>query len=447
MKTTGFRASVLYLLLAVFVSGIVYLAFSIFTNGQDWVMQAYNGYIYYGDTASNKGDILDRNNVLLAYLEDDERVYSSNESIRTALLHTVGDSSGYISTSVQSTLGATLLGYNIFTGLNQLPYEEEFFSKDITLTLDANLCAIAYEALNGYNGAVIVSNYETGEVLCKVSTPSYDPMDIPSDLLTNSDYDGVFLDNTISSTYTPGSIFKLVVAACAIENDMEDYVCTCSGSLSVDGSTVTCLGTHGETDLESGLGNSCNIYFASLALELGSEKLQETAEQLGFNVSFSFSDFSSTASKIDLTTASDIELAWAGVGQYTLQVNATHMLVLMQAIANGGVSTQLNLTDQTIFEISSSGDIELMSASTANALKSYMEINVDEYYSKSSFVEWDICAKTGTGEVDGQNPNSWIVGFSSNPDTPYAFSIVVEDSGYGMAYAGAIAEKILAELV
>ena len=88
------------------------------------------------------------------------------------------------------------------------------------LTLDADLCKTAYEALEGKKGAVVVYNYKTGAILCEVSTPSFDPGAPPADLDTDETgkYEGVYLNNVLSSTYTPGSVFKVVTTAAAIEN-------------------------------------------------------------------------------------------------------------------------------------------------------------------------------------------------------------------------------------
>ena len=217
MRTVGRRSVVLYILLAAFIGGFGYLCFKVFTNGSTWVTQAYNGHIYADDATAVTGDIYDRNGNLLATTVDGERVYSDDESVRYALLHTVGDSSGYIGTSVQALLRSKLMGYNIITGLNRTPFQDLGLN-NMTLTVDANVCATAYNALGGKKGAVLVYNYKTGEIICKVSAPSYDPGAVPDDLTDNDDYDGVFVDNTVSSSYTPGSIFKIVTAACAIEN-------------------------------------------------------------------------------------------------------------------------------------------------------------------------------------------------------------------------------------
>ena len=102
----------------------------------------------------------------------------------------------------------------------------------MTLTLDANICAVAYEALGGRNGTIGVYNYETGDIICMVSAPTYDPADPPS-----SPEEGSYINRFTSSTFVPGSVFKLVTAAAAIENldDAYTWEINCTGSVSYGG--------------------------------------------------------------------------------------------------------------------------------------------------------------------------------------------------------------------
>ena len=449
MRTVGKRSLVLYILLACFIAGCGFLAFKIITNGSSWVTQAYNGHIYAEDATAVTGNIYDRNKNLLATTVDGERIYNDDETIRKALLHTVGDSSGYIGTSVQSLLRAKLMGYNIFTGLNRTPLTEIGFN-NMTLSLDANICRVAYNALGSYNGAVLVYNYQTGEIICKVSKPSYDPGAVPSDLLTNSCYDGVFVDNTISSSYTPGSIFKIVTAACAMEyfDDWATRTYTCNQVMEFDDGDITCLGNHGTLNIEQAMEYSCNCYFAQLAIELGAERLQDTAEDLGFNRSFSFTDFTTGESLINLTSSTkDVFVGWAGVGQYTDTVNPMHYLCLMGAIANGGSFVEPTVTTDSIFGTTGS-KTKLMNSTMASNLKDLLRKDVEYYYGDSMFPSgWEVCAKTGTAEVgDDAEPNAWIVGFSSNTAYPYAFVICVENGGSGYSVAGGVASTVLSAM-
>ena len=105
----------------------------------------------------------------------------------------------------------------------------------------------AYEALAGRKGAVLVSNYKTGEILCMASGPSIDPSsdgDVP---------DGAYINRCINGSFTPGSIFKLITSAAAIENikDIDSRRFTCAGSVDVAGVTVKCTGVHGSQTIPS----------------------------------------------------------------------------------------------------------------------------------------------------------------------------------------------------
>ena len=98
---------------------------------------------------------------------------------------------------------------NPITGLNDTIFSG--FGADIRLTIDADANAAAFNAFGGRDGSAFLYNYETGEVLVKISAPTYDPMNVPEDLSENEEYNGVFVDHTLSSSYTPGSIFKRCV--------------------------------------------------------------------------------------------------------------------------------------------------------------------------------------------------------------------------------------------
>ena len=443
---------VLYILLAAFLGGLGYLLVNLFLNGGKWAMQPYNGHIS-GETSTVKlGDITDRDGSLLATTQDGTRLYSQDETVRRALLHTVGDPYGYISTSIQSTMSSKLSGYNIVTGLNNTFFNR--LGSDIALTVDQDACAAAYNALGGKNGGVIVYNYQTGDILCKVSTPTFDPENIPEDLETNDAYKGAYLDNTLSSSFTPGSIFKIVTAAAAMERWPDSWstiTYSCSGSVELAGSDITCLhgNAHGTQDMAAALGNSCNVYFAQLANDLGAEALQAKAKEMGFNFSFDLNGISTMESTIDLAGANANQLGWAGVGQYTVLANPYHMMCLMGAIANGGEYVQPRLTQgaDLLGEITG-GSRQLVSSGEASQLKELLRSNVEYYYGGYLFPDgMNVCAKTGTGEVgEDKGPNCWMVGFCDSTVYPYAFAVVVEDGSGGIESAGSVVSAVLSAL-
>lgn len=432
---------VLYILLALFVAGTVWLTITYLVSGGKWAMQPYNAHL----TSGSLGEITDKNGNILAQTVDGLRTYSENEAVRTALLHTVGDSNGYIGTSVQATMRAKLSGYNPVTGIGNTVLAS--LGSSVQLTVDQNVCVAAYNALGGNNGAVMVYNYKNGDILAKVSKPAFDPLNVPENIDGDDAYKGAYVDKTLSASFSPGSIFKLVTQAAAAEkwSGWESREYTCEGSVTLGHSTISCLGTHGTITADQAMGNSCNVYYALLASDIGADALQAKAEQFGFNKSLNFGDITAAKSTIDLKNATENELGWAGVGQYTDLANPYHMLVLMGAVANGGTYTQPRLTQSTdLFGALTSDNRMLMGSTEADILKRLMRSNVQNYYSLSFPEGMEICAKSGTAEVgNGKGPTCWFVGFSGNESTPYAFVVVVEDGIGGIESAGAAAAAVM----
>jgi peptidoglycan glycosyltransferase len=437
------RSLVLYVILAGFVAGMAFFIVCFFLDGGTWAMRPSNRHLDGQSQLAYAGTVTDRDGNVIAESVDGERVYSSDETTRKALLHVLGDSDGYISTGIQSVYLSSLTGYSPVLGIT----DNVETGADIQLTIDSGLSALALEQLGSRKGAVAVYNYKTGEVLCLVSTPTFDPSDVPEDVTTNEDYDGVFLNKALSGTFTPGSTFKLVTAACALENidDIESRTFQCSGTKVFNGNTIVCdnYTAHGEQTLGEALTNSCNVAFAELAVELGAKKMTATAKEMGFNSSFAVDDNVTAVSSYQVSTSDGEEsLAWSGIGQYTDTVNPVHMMILMGAIAKGGTP----VLPYTIVGTTATKGSQLLSSDVAKTLQSMMRDNVTNGYGDSMFPGMEVCAKTGTAEVEGEEDTGWIVGFSQNKDTPYAFAVVVEEGGYGRTSAGYIASSLMAYL-
>lgn len=454
MKTTGIRSFILYILTAAFIGCMGFFLFELFSDGDQWAMQPYNQHLVAGGKLTWAGSISDRNGTMLVGSEDGVRSYNSDAGIRTATVHTVGDKNGYISTGVQLVYRPQLSGYNPIFGVTTMTGKTT--GGNITLTIDSSLCETALNLLGDRKGAVILYDYTTGEILCKVSTPAFDPENIPEDIETNDQYKGAYLDRTISSSFTPGSTFKVVTAACAIEHlsDWDTRTYTCTGSTIINGEEITCMGQHGEIGLESALGNSCNIYFAELAADLGKDAMTETANEMGFNQAQKLDEIVVAASTYDVSEADENALAWSGIGQYTTLVTPYHMMRIMGAIANGGAPIEPHLVSSMsgsglgnyTYDVTA-GD-RMMPEETAKVLQQLLRSDVENYYNSSMFPSsLEVCAKTGTAEVgEGKEDTGWVAGYCANPDTPYAFAVVVEEGGFGSASAAPIASQLLQQL-
>lgn len=453
MKRIEKRAGVCLILVAALILGLGLFTFRFFTSGGRWASQPFNSHLYKNSRLA-VGRVLDRDGDVLTWTDDTgSRHYYESESVRKATLHVVGDSEGKIGTGALTAFADKLSGYNPFTGV----YSPLGMGNDIYLTLDARYNYIAYNALNGQKGAVGVYNYKTGEVMCMVSSPTYDPANPPVIEEGDERYDGVYLNRFLSGTFVPGSVFKTVTLAAALEKlpDLKDRRWTCTGSVQIGTDPVTCPKPHGDLDIESALAKSCNCVFGQLAAELGAPTIEAYAEKAGLTARYNVNGVNTAAGKVDLSKATENQLGWAGVGQYNDAVNPCALMVYMGAIANKGSASAPRLIAKTENSLGLNTSLwlnkqspGLVSPSTAAAMADMMAKAVTDTYGAGRFPNMDICAKSGTAEVGGgKAPNAWFAGFLRNPDAPYAFVVLVENGGSGADAAGGVAARVLDALV
>ena len=449
------RRAMLCLLLAAALSlGLVVFAFRFFLYGGKWVSFAANRHLYNSQGQLSVGRVLDRDGDLLSWVDENgDRAYYDNATVRKATLHVVGDAQGRIGSGALVAFADKLSGYHLLTGA----YSPMGAGNDLYLTVDARLNYEAYTAMNGKKGAVAVYNYRTGEVLCLFSSPTFDPKAPPDIQEGDTTYDGVYLNRALSSTFVPGSVFKTVTLAAAIENipDLFSRTFTCTGSCQVGDDVVTCPSAHGEMDIYGAFSKSCNGVFAQLAVELGPEIMAAYTEKAGLTHRYSVNGLTTAAGSFQFSGASDNQLGWAGVGQFNDLVNPMSLMIYMGAIAEGGKAAVPQLVLKTVTPLGFPSSFyfshrtgKLIEADTAATLADMMARNVTETYGAGRFPNMDICAKSGTAEVGGgKAPNSWFTGFLRNEDAPYAFAVVVEEGGSGAQTAGSIAAAVLDILV
>ncbi len=443
MKILLRRAAVLLVLIILLVFGLSVFMTRYFTKAHQWVSYPANKHLYANGKPISPGTIYDRYDNILLNTTDGSAKFHKDKTIRTAVMHATGDLGNNVSTGAMLAFRDKLSGWDFVNGTYRS-------GGSISLALDADLCAAAYKALKGRNGAVGVYNYKTGEILCMVSAPSFDPQN-PPDVKGNPEkYKGVYINRLFSSVYTPGSVFKLVTAAAAIDQieDIEDRVYQCDGKLNMNGVLVTCPSAHGEVTLEKALADSCNIAFGEIASELGAETLQKYADLVGFNSALEVNGIRTATGVADVADAQGADLAWAGIGQYTVTANPLNFMTYMGAIANDGLRvTPGIILDRGVFSKVTNLMPErkrILSSKTAEKLGRMMRNNVVSAYGEENFKGLELCAKSGTAEVGGGlRPHSWFAGYLDRDDFPFAFVVVIENGGSGSRVAGSVAAKVL----
>ncbi|MCL2080346.1 MAG: penicillin-binding transpeptidase domain-containing protein, partial [Oscillospiraceae bacterium] len=419
----------------VVVLGMAYYICRYLFFGSYWAGQPFNQTVYKG-AISAVGKVVDTNGVMLADSDGGTRTFAESRDVRRATLHVVGDRDGNVGTGALSVYASDLAGYNPITGSTMSSVTGE----TLTLTIDSRLSVEALAQLGNRRGTVIVSNYITGEILCMVSSPTFDPA--LQTLPEVDDERGEYWNRALQSAYTPGSVFKIVTAAAAIEMipDIYDRVFNCEGQFNAGNGQVVCANRtgHGRIDFKRGLADSCNVVFGMLALELGADVLASYAEQYDLSAAISVGGVRTASGRFERANPNTIDLAWSGIGQHKNEVCPAAMLRFVGAIANGGIAAELHYLVRTgISSILPNSSARLMPSDTASQLGEIMIID-DE-----SIPGLRIHAKTGTAERDGEEGHSWYVGYIENSEYPYAFVVVAENSGRGSGVAASIARQVL----
>ena len=426
MKKITNRAVSVLLIAAMVICGLVVYVLRYVDDGQRWALY------FAAANSGSEGRIYDRDGEMLVTLSPLGTEYSPDELTRMACYHVTGDYWGRTGTGVLSGLIDSAHGFNLVTGTTRA---EDI---DMPLTVDAGLCRAAYQALGQESkGAAMVMNYKTGEILCMVSLPCIDPalseIEEPGE--------GAYINRCISASFIPGSVFKLITSAAAIENipDIYEKSFYCEGIYTIAGVDITCSGTHYTQTFEQALANSCNCAFARIAVMLGQETMIEYVEKYGFLSSHEIDGIATAAGSYPLDFVGDPELAWSGIGQSTDLVCPFSLLRLVAATANGGV-----LATPHIIGNENPGSGVLMDSDTADKLSRMMDYNVIAHYGGSdTFPGLNICAKTGTAELGDGSSHAWFTGFLDDEAHPYAFVVLIEQGGGGLSVAGAAANDIL----
>lgn len=469
MKQQKLRFRVLTLItIALLVISGTYGVYSVSAYGSRWVSSARNTRYRSAKSSVIPGDILDRNGVVVATSDENgKRVYQSNTLSRSSMVHLIGDTEGNVANGVESFQANYLLGFetSLSERVNALLDGEQRRGDTVVITADSRLQTEIVQifrntaSTRGKCGAAVVLNYRTGEVLALVSLPVYDPQNITDTVRQSSQHP--YWNRALQSLMPPGSTFKIITAAAALENlaNPQNALFTCTGATQVMDRMVTDYGNaqHGEISLARAFRVSCNNVFAQTALIIGDSALRKTAERFGFNDNFLFRDLVVENSRYPTTNRNSFEIAWSGVGQSQVAVTPLHMCMIAAAIANDGVMMEPRLLSRVqspagTVRMRSSGRVyrTVCSPETAQILDGYMKDAVQNGTGTRAKVDGlTIAGKTGSaeGSANGRDvTHAWFTGYIDSDRYPYAVCVLVEEGGTGGSVAAPVAQKIFAYL-
>lgn len=325
----------------------------------------------------------------------------------------------------------------------------------VVLTLDMDVQQLAEKAAEQFmeKGAIIIMGAKSGEILASVSCPDFSPDDVAASL---DRADAPFVNRALSA-YDAGSVFKLAVAAAALESGVpasHEYVCT--GSVTIGENIFNCSNRsgHGRIDMEKAVAHSCNTYFIELASLLGGERILEYARLFGFGESICLAGEYLTAAGC-LPSSSELQkpaaLANISFGQGTLLTTPLHIAAMTAAIADDGVyhdpSVYLRLVDRDLAAVRE-GDPgssrRIISQSTARQLRGFMRAASLYGTAVSGSGDFVACAaKTGTAQT-GIKTNgrevvqAWMTGFFPYEEPEYIVTVLVEDGVSGGSSAAPV---------
>lgn len=452
-----------WLVVFAFVGLSAWFAMTAFTQGSVWASNVYNTRLK--AASALRGDITDRDGTLLASTDSEgKRVYAENEGARRALSQTVGDTAGMSGTGVETFYSSTLLDIStsVTDRLSELFNGAEHMGSSVQITVDGPLQAYISSIFpKGYTGAVCLINYKTGEILAMVSEPTYDPYD----LMSRSDaevVDSAYLNRCLQGLYTPGSVFKIVTLAAALNADPNviNQSFTCAGEWKYEGGSIVCAGgtAHGTIDLKTAFKKSCNVTFGKLAYQLGEERLLKTAEILGFNENFKFGDLIVYNSSFPGGMKNMSSLVWSGIGQAEVLTTPLHMAMIAGSVANEGIMMKpmlLRKITNSLGAVTHAGTPaayrEVLSSTAASKIAEYMyEAVKSGTATRAAIKGYTVCGKTGSAEVSDDKTvetNAWFTGFVYDQSHPYAISVVVEGGGAGSRMPSELAGKALKKAI
>ena len=336
-----------------------------------------------------------------------------------------------------------------------LPFAPHPVGSDVELTLDIDLQRAAQIALEQSattygdgRGAAVALDCKTGALLAAATVPTFDPNSLTPDswsaLHTTENEAQPLLNRAFAGGYPPGSVFKLVTATAAYQENKQDLIFQCNHTLpeirwEFDGREYVRRHItddeefipHGQTDMAKALRVSCNVYFAQLGAAIGAAPLEHTIHQYGLRL----------CPPTDLLGR---DLPDCAYGQGTIVVTPYQMARVAQTVGNGGV-----LEPQQFFvgRRTTASATRLLDSSDADQLGQMLAGVVTDGTAAGVFPDMSVAGKTGSAQLEFGKPHSWFVGFAPVDNPSVAFACIIEHGGHGRTAAAPVCRAIVQNIL
>lgn len=437
---------------------------------------AGNNHTLMQESDTERGSISTYDGVVLAESQQTEdgsyeRVYPAGDLAS----HVVGYySTQYGTSGIEASENETLKGqqnYASWTDVINAAAGINTPGNDVRLTINSTIQQAAQDALEGETGAAVVMDPSTGAVLAMASSPTYSAGDVEALLeqaaaSDGSDDAGQLVNRATQGLYAPGSTFKIVSLATALQNGIasEDSVYASPGTMEIGNAEVSNFGdeSYGDITLQRATALSSNTVFGQLGVQIGAQLLVEGAEAFGFNKDLDFELPVVTSLMPDPDEMTEWETAWASAGEPVgehespagPQASVLEMAMVGCAVANNGTIMQPYLVDSVYnangersYQAQATTYLQAITSETASRVKEVLKDVVDYGTGTTAAINGvQVAGKTGTAEhPDGDD--GWFVGMANaDSDTPsVVVAIVLEknESSVASAKAGDILETAL----
>ena len=442
------------LLSLLFVALVANLTLIMVVQAKDYQNMPGNNHTAAREATVKRGTIATYDGVTLAEsILTDDGTYARSYPAGDLASQVVGYySTKYGTSGIEASQNETLTGeQNFASWLDVLNAQAGITTPghDIVLTIDSGVQRAAQQAIEGYTGACVVIDPKSGAVLAMASSPTYDAADFDTVLDEAAAGSGTtaLLNRATQAQYAPGSTFKMVTLATALENDIasEDTVFDSPGEMEIGNAPVRNFdgNDYGKLTLAQATEMSSNTAFAQLGVEIGADVLASGAEAFGFNKQLDFDLPLAMSVMSDPRQMSVWETAWAAVGQPVGDeagggpiATVLEMAMVGCALANDGtimhpylVEGVYNANGQRSFTASPTTFQQAVSKRTADRMTTVLEGVVSNGTGYNAQLQGAaVAGKTGTAETGNDADDSWFVGYAPADDPEVVVAVILEQA-------------------